>query len=86
MEEEFDYSVLNIRPGMAFSLRELKSRLHAMDIPMDPNIKEKKYYVDLYNKAIIDDNNKDKIFGSLFKDNNPNYQGALPYKRKYAKN
>ena len=86
MEEEFDYSVLNIRPGMAFSLRELKSRLHAMDIPMDPNIREKKYYVDLYNKAIIDDNNKDKIFGSLFKDNNPNYQGELPYKRSYANN
>lgn len=86
MEEEFDYSVLNIRPGMAFSLRELKSRLHAMDIPMDPNIREKKYYVDLYNKAIKDDNNKDKIFGSLFKDNNPNYQGELPYKRSYANN
>lgn len=86
MEEEFDYSVLNIRPGMAFSLRELKSRLHAMDIPMDPNIREKKYYVDLYNKAIKDDNNKDKIIGSLFKDNNPNYQGELPYKRYYANN
>lgn len=81
IDEDVDYSKMKIYPGEMFTTRELKSRLNAMDILIDPNIKEKKYYISMYNNAIKDDLNKDKIYGRLFKDNNPGYKGELPYKR-----
>ena len=81
IDEDIDYSKMKIFPGEMFTTRELKSRLNAMDVLIDPNVKEKRYYIAMYNQAIKDDSNKDKIYGRLFKDNNPGYKGELPYKR-----
>ena len=63
IDEDIDYSKMKIFPGEMFTTRELKSRLNAMDVLIDPNVKEKRYYIAMYNQAIKDDSNKDKIYG-----------------------
>ena len=45
IDEDIDYSKMKIFPGEMFTTRELKSRLNAMDVLIDPNVKEKRYYI-----------------------------------------
>ena len=61
MTETFNYKnyKLKILNGETFSLNQLKSRLHQMEIPFNINEKHKKsYYSQLYNQAIKNNNLK----------------------------
>ena len=85
MTETFNYKnyKLKILNGETFSLNQLKSRLHQMEIPFNINEKHKKsYYSQLYNQAIKNNNNKMKIIDLLISDsiddsNNPNLKRQL---------
>ena len=85
MTETFNYKndILKIKNGEDFSLNELKSRLHRMEIPFNENEKKKKsYYCQLYNQAIKNNNNKMKIINILINDSvensdNPNLKRQL---------
>ena len=85
MTETFNYKnyILKIKNGEDFSLNELKSRLHRMEIPFNENEKKKKsHYCQLYNQAIKNNNNKMKIINILINDSvensdNPNLKRQL---------
>ena len=57
-----------IHKGENFVKNELKSRLHKMDVDFDTTKNDKKYLAKLYNKAILNNTNKIKIFDRLIKD------------------
>ena len=59
---------LILKPGNKFSVNELKTRLNQMNIKMDES-QCKIDLINLYEKALKDDNNKLKIFDKLKKDN-----------------
>ena len=56
--------------GEDFTINELKSRLHKMEVDFNTMKKAKKYFVDLYDSAISYDINKIKIFDKLYQDTN----------------
>ena len=55
-------------PGSRFSQNDLNSRLHQMELDYDQSSLSKKYFIDLYEKALKDDKNKIKIFDRLLRD------------------
>ena len=57
-----------IKSGEDFSRSELISRLHQMNIDFNPNEKSKKYYINMYNESIKNNNNKLKIIEKLIGD------------------
>ena len=59
--------------GNHFSKETLKQFLNAMDIKYDSNVNQKKYYIDLYNNAITNENNRMKL-------HNTNYNIINKYK------
>ena len=52
----------------SLTLQEIKSRLVCMDVDFDPNIKIKNFYVELYNSAIKNEQNRRKISNKLLAD------------------
>ena len=74
LSKSVEYPIFNynnesviIKPGNQFVIKELKSRLHQMDIDAI-NINSKSQLVDLYESSLKDDHNKFKIFDRLKKD------------------
>lgn len=59
---------LYIEDGENLTKNELKSRLHQMELEYDNSNQRKKYFVDLYNKAIKYFNNRKKIKERLERD------------------
>jgi len=59
-----------ILKGEDFTINELKSRLHKMDVDFNNMKKAKKYFDDLYDSAIYYDINKIKIIDKLYNDTN----------------
>lgn len=65
--------------GNHYSKETLKQFLTAMDIKYDSNIHQKKYYIDLYNNAITNENNRTKL-------HNTNHNIINTYKCSYNTN
>ena len=63
--------------GNHYSKETLKQFLTAMDIKYDSNIHQKKYYIDLYNNAITNENNRTKL-------HNTNHNIINTYKCSYS--
>ena len=81
MSDSFIYQnqKIPIIPPENFSKMELKSRLHKMNVAFNPNEKNKKYYINLYNESIQNNNNKLKIIEDLIDDTKKhnNYMNEL---------
>jgi len=77
---------MNLKDGKDLSLLEIKNRLKLMEIKYDSEIKDKKYYVDLYNNAIKSKTNKEKIINELKKDKNNKdfYNDKLRKRNEYS--
>ena len=52
---------MKLKAGRELSQLEIIKRLNLMEIEYNPNIMGKKYYIDLYNKAIQSSQNVEKI-------------------------
>ena len=60
-------STVILKPGSQFSINELRSRLHQMDVD-SRNIEAKSKLANLYESTLRDDHNKFKLFDRLKKD------------------
>ena len=59
---------MKLKAGRELSQLEIIKRLNLMEIEYNPNIMGKKYYIDLYNKAIQSSRNVEKIKNDVEKD------------------
>jgi hypothetical protein len=59
---------MKLKAGRELSQLEIIKRLNLMEIEYNPNIMGKKYYIDLYNKAIQSSQNVEKIKNDVEKD------------------
>lgn len=74
--------------GKDFSLNEIKTRLKKMNIPFEPQL-QKNYYINKYNEAIQNEENREKIKENLLYDaylRNNNYRGIRNFEKNYNEN
>ena len=91
----FKNESLILKSGQGFSMNELKSRLHQMEVDDIININSKSQMANLYDSTIQDDRNKIKLIDKLRKDTedysrktgiNINKRRKIPYEENDYKN